>query len=141
MSAKQKQKDYRKNPNQNVHNLQHPKYNKLHAYCNTFNQIVPEKNCATQRENRHHTEHGSWIVFRNSFSLIWQISPFFLLNPHFLPSFVCSRFFLLFLEFCSSALIAWFLLLFPVVFVSRKKKKRKRENGYNEILKFLWRKL
>lgn len=67
------------------------------------------------------------FFFRNSFSLIWQISPFFLLNPHFLPSFVCSRFFLLFLEFCSSALIAWFLLLFPVVFVSRKKGKKKKK--------------
>lgn len=84
--------------------------------------------------NRHHTEHGSWIFFRNSFSLIWQISPFFLLNPHFLPSFVCSRFFLLFLEFCSSALIAWFLLLFPVVFVSRKKGKKKKKKM--DITKF-----
>lgn len=51
MSAKQNQKDYRKKkPNQNVHILQYPKYNKLHAYCNTFNQIVPGKNCATQKE-------------------------------------------------------------------------------------------
>lgn len=85
------------------------------------------KTVQPRERNGHHTEHGSWIVFRNSFSLIWQISPFFLLNPHFLPSFVCSRFFLLFLEFCSSALIAWFLLLFLVVFVSRKKEKKKRK--------------
>lgn len=128
MSAKQNQKDYRKkNPIKmyiffSIRNI----INFMHI-ATLLIKLFLGKTVQPRERNGHHTGHGSWIVFRNSFSLIWQISPFFLLNPHFLPSFVCSRFFLLFLEFCSSALIAWFLLLFPVVFVSRKKEEEKRK--------------
>lgn len=53
----------KKNPNQNVHILQHPKYNKLHAYCNTFNQIVPGKNCATQKEKIDTTQNMDCELF------------------------------------------------------------------------------